>query len=73
VVTLDDVEAAARAIAGSVLRTPSPVAHRLSEAAGATVVVKPRRSGSIECPIPLTGDAASKERGHRRRPKEEAR
>jgi threonine dehydratase len=39
-VTLADVEAAAAAIAGSVVRTPSAVSHTLSEFLGCTVVVK---------------------------------
>ena len=39
-VTLADVEAAARALEGSVVRTPSAVSRTLSELLGATVVVK---------------------------------
>ncbi len=39
-VTADDVEAAASAIEGRVLRTPSGVSRTLSEITGATVVVK---------------------------------
>src|SRR3954452_22720375 len=39
-VTIDDVRAAATAIAGSVVRTPSSVSQTLSELLGCTVVVK---------------------------------
>jgi threonine dehydratase len=39
-VTIADVEAAARTIAGGVVRTPSAVSQTLSEVLGATVVVK---------------------------------
>jgi len=39
-VTLADVEAAARRIEGSVIRTPSSVSHTLSELLGAEIVVK---------------------------------
>ena len=57
-VTLADVQAAASAIAGAVVRTPSAVSHTLSEVLGATVVVKFEN---------LQFTAAFKERGARNR------
>ncbi|MGH9187698.1 MAG: pyridoxal-phosphate dependent enzyme, partial [Acidimicrobiales bacterium] len=39
-VTIDDVRAAAAAIEGAILRTPSARSHTLSEVLGATVIVK---------------------------------
>jgi threonine dehydratase len=39
-VTIDDVRAAAAAIDGAVVRTPSSVSHTLSELLGCTVIVK---------------------------------
>jgi threonine dehydratase len=57
-VTLADVEAAAAAIAGAVVRTPSAVSHTLSEVLGCTVVVKFENLQFV---------AAYKERGARNR------
>jgi threonine dehydratase len=57
-VTVDDVEAAARTIAGAVVRTPSAVSDTLSEILGCTVVVKFEN---------LQFTAAFKERGARNR------
>ena len=57
-VTIDDVRAAAAAIAGAVVRTPSAVSQTLSEVLGATIVVKFEN---------LQFTAAFKERGARNR------
>jgi threonine dehydratase len=67
-VTFDDVEAAARAIEGAVVRTPSAVSQTLSDILGCTVVLKFEN---------LQFTAAFKERGARNRllalsPKERA-
>jgi len=58
VITVDDVRAAAVAIEGAVVRTPSAVSQTLSEVLGATVVVKFEN---------LQFTAAYKERGARNR------